>query len=64
MLRLYVKIFCHPRFFEIAKSMQKSVQLDHLEQAFAARFPIVAGEDVRADFNQAGKHVEDRNRSP
>src|SRR5712672_3445797 len=33
--------------------------LDHLQQPFASSFPIVTGEDVRADFNEAWKHFED-----
>src|ERR1044071_2035607 len=42
----------------------KDSDLDHLQQAFAAGLPIVAGEDVGADFNQAGQHIEDQDRCP
>jgi len=32
--------------------------LDHIQQPFATRFPFVACEDMRANFNEARKHVK------
>src|ERR1700761_1085656 len=38
--------------------------LYHLQQTFTACFPIVTGEDIRPNFNEARKHLEDRDWSP
>ena len=47
-----------PQYFAEGDDLHPESILDHLQQAFTAFVPIVAGENVWPNFNEAWKHVK------